>query len=311
VRVSAHESCLLRLEPSGTIRCQASATDQGQGTLAGIAQVIADTLGLDPSSIAIEAGDTGAGAYGGGAWASRGLAIGGEAALQAAVELRRRILAVAGAVLQADPASLSLIDGHVCDAMGSKRIALAEIARLVHFRQDTLPPGVDWEMTVTRAFVPREKPYFAANGVQACHLDVDVETGEIRLLGFWVAEDCGKVINPLLVDSQLRGGIVQGIGAALYEHCAYDPSGQLLSSSLADYLLPSAPEMPDIEIIHVESAVAETMLGAKGVGEAGSVGAAAAVWCAVNDALAPLGARVWRQPFTPAHVLEALARAKS
>jgi carbon-monoxide dehydrogenase large subunit len=159
--------------------------------------------------------------------------------------------------------------------------------------------------------VPRDKPYLPANGVQACHLEVDVETGQIQLLGFWMAEDCGKVINPLLVDSQLRGGVVQGIGAALYEHCAYDPSGQLLSGSLADYLLPLAPEMPDIDIVHVESAVADTSLGAKGVGEAGTVGASAAVWCAANDALAPLGTRLWRQPFTPADVLEALALAKS
>jgi carbon-monoxide dehydrogenase large subunit len=266
---------------------------------------------MEPDLISVEAGDTGAAAYGGGAWASRGLAIGGEAALQASVELRRRILTVAGAVLQADPANLTLAGGNILDVSGAPRMALSDVARLVHFRQDTLPPGVDWEMAVTRAFIPRDKPYFAANGVQACHLDVDVETGEIRLLGFWVAEDCGRIINPLLVDSQLRGGVVQGIGGTLYEHCIYDPSGQLLSGSLADYLLPLASEMPDIEIVHVQSALADTALGAKGVGEAGAVGAPAAIWCAVNDALAPFGARVWQQPFTPAHIMEALARVEA
>jgi carbon-monoxide dehydrogenase large subunit len=310
VRISAHESCIVRLEPSGTIRCRTSATDQGQGTLAGIAQVIADILGVDPRAVTVVTGDTADGTYGGGAWASRGLAIGGEAALKAARELRRRILAVASAVLQADPTSLSLADGHVQDATGANRISIAEISSLVHFRQGLLPPGVDWEMTVTRAFVLPDKPYIAANGVQGCHLEVDVETGEIHLLGFWVAEDCGTVVNPLLVDSQLRGGVVQGIGAALYEHCAYDPSGQLLSGSLADYLLPLAPDLPDIDIVHLDAAEKGAGLGVKGVGEAGTVGAAAAVWCAVNDALAPLGARVWRQPFSPAHILEALARAR-
>jgi carbon-monoxide dehydrogenase large subunit len=165
-------------------------------------------------------------------------------------------------------------------------------------------------MAVTRAYVPQDKPYFTANGMQACHLDVDVETGEISLLGFWVAEDCGRVVNPLLVDSQIRGGVVQGIGTVLYEHCAYDSSGQLLAGSLADYLLPLAAEMPDIDIVHVETP-ADSLLGAKGVGEAGTVGAPAAVWCAVNDALAPLGARVSRQPFTPAEILTALAAARN
>ena len=308
VRVSAHESCTVRLEPSGTVRCQVTATDQGQGILAGIGQVVADTLGVAPDAVTVEAGDSGAGLYGGGAWASRGMAIGGQAARDAAGALRDRILAAAGAVLQADPATLRLAAGSIRDRDGCERMALAELSALVHFRQDTLPPGVDWSLSATRSHLP-DQPYLTANGVQACHLELDAETGLIRILGFWVAEDCGRVVNPLLVDSQLRGGIVQGLGAALYEHCLYDGAGQLLNGTLADYLLPAAPEMPDIGVFHVEGrAGGGSGLGAKGVGEAGALAAPAAVWCALNDALRPLGAKVWKQPFTPAHVMAALAQ---
>src|SRR5262249_12887128 len=127
----------------------------------------------------------------------------------------------------------------------------------------------------------------------------------------WVVDDCGRVINPLLVDEQIRGGIVQGIGAALYEECIYGDSGQLMNGSLADYLVPMAAEMPDIRVAHVETPTGVTELGARGVGEAGTVGAAAATWTAVNDALSPLGATVTAQPITPEHVLERIAAARA
>jgi carbon-monoxide dehydrogenase large subunit len=162
-------------------------------------------------------------------------------------------------------------------------------------------------LTVERHYVPRDRPYVAANGIQAAHVEVDVETGVVRVLGLWVVEDCGRMVNPLLVDEQIRGGVVQGIGAALFEECVYE-DGQLLNGTLADYLVPMAAEMPDIDVAHVETPWPGTALGAKGAGEAGAVGAAGAVWCAVNDALRPLGAAVTRQPFTPERVLEALAR---
>ena len=136
------------------------------------------------------------------------------------------------------------------------------------------------------------------------------DTGFVDLLGWWVADDCGRIVNPLLVDEQLRGGVVQGIGNALYEHLRYDGAGQLLNGTLADYLLPMAGEMPDIAIAHVETPVAETELGANGIGESGTIGAIAALWCAVNDALRPLGAQATRQPFAPDHILEAIGRAR-
>lgn len=307
---TAQDTCLLRMEPSGVLRCEVGCTDQGQGTLAGIAQIVASAMGLPIEDVAVSAGDS-AGAPGGGAWASRGLAIGGEAALAAARALRRNLLAFAAVVLQTTAEALDIRDGAVVTAAdGARRLGLGELGRLAYYRQDQFPPGTVPELTVVRQFTPQSHPYFMANGVQASLVEVDVETGWITLLGHWAVEDCGHIVNPLLVDEQLRGGIVQGLGAALYEHCVYGAEAQLMSGTLADYLVPMAADMPDIVIDHVTTPQPGTELGLKGVGEAGTVGASAAVWCAVNDALRPLGARVTRQPFTPAVVLEAVAAAR-
>ena len=185
---------------------------------------------------------------------------------------------------------------------------LAELARIVYFRGDTLPPDLPRELMQTRHFITKEYPFAFTNGVQACWLEVDVDTGMVQLLKHWCVEDCGRIINPLLVDEQVRGGIVQGIGGALYEHCIYSPEGQLLVGSMADYLVPMAAEMPDIEVGHVETPTKESLLGAKGAGEAGTAGAPAAVMNAINDALRPFGAKVFAQPFTPERILAALGK---
>jgi len=139
---------------------------------------------------------------------------------------------------------------------------------------------------------------------------VDTDTGFVKLLKMWCVDDCGRVINPKLVDEQARGGIVQGIGGALFEHCLYDERGQLLNATMADYLVPMAAEMPDIECAHVQTPTKTSMLGAKGAGEAGTGGAPAAIMNAVNDALRPLGAKVTRQPITPEVVLKALGKVR-
>jgi carbon-monoxide dehydrogenase large subunit len=144
--------------------------------------------------------------------------------------------------------------------------------------------------------------------MQASLIEVDPETGFVKLLKHWCVEDCGTVINPMLVDEQIRGGIVQGIGAALWEHCLYDDNGQLLNGNLADYLVPMSGELPDIVVAHVSTPTRTSELGAKGVGEAGTAGAPAAVMNAINDALAPLNARVPAQPCTPERVLRALGK---
>jgi len=156
--------------------------------------------------------------------------------------------------------------------------------------------------------VPRAYPFAFTNGVQASYLEVDIATGVIRLLKHWVVEDCGTILNPQLVDEQIRGGVVQGLGAALFEHCRYDDRGQMLNASMADYFVPMAAEMPDIDVGHVVSPTADSELGAKGAGEAGTAGAAACVANACNDALAPFSVAISEIPLTPEVVLRALGR---
>jgi carbon-monoxide dehydrogenase large subunit len=189
-------------------------------------------------------------------------------------------------------------------------MSLAELAMAVCYRAHTIPLDELPAVEIVESYAPRDVPYIASNGIQAAHVEIDPDLGTIRLIDFWVADDCGRVINPLLVDEQIRGGVVQGIGAALYEQCVYSDNGQLENASLADYLVPMASEMPDIHIAHVATPTTTTTLGARGVGEAGAVAGAAAIWTAVNDALSPLGAIVTSQPFTPEHILARIAHAR-
>ena len=309
-KISAQDGAALKLDAQGTVICHTGVTEQGQGAEAVMAQVVATSFGVPITRVRIVTGDTDNTPYGGGTWASRAAGIGGEAGWQAGKALRHNVLTVAGSILQAQPEALDIRDGIVVDAdTGRERIGLDEVARIAYFRPDTLPPGFQAELMVTRHYVPRAWPFAFTNGIQASYLEVDPDTGFIKLLKHWCVEDCGTVINPQLVDEQVRGGIVQGLGGALYEHCIYDERGQLLNGNMADYLVPMAAEMPDIEVGHVVSPTADSELGAKGAGEAGTAGAPACVLNAVNDALRPLGAKpITAMPITPERVLEALGR---
>jgi carbon-monoxide dehydrogenase large subunit len=309
--ISTQDGCTLRLEPSGSVRCLTSLTDQGQGTLTAVAQIVAETLGIPVDDVSVAGNDSAISTYGGGAWASRGTAVGGEAALRASTMLKENILSLASAITQTPADELSLANGQVINSKtGLSVISLAEVGRIGYFRQDTLPKDFNVQLSVNASFVANDKPYYMANGVQGSYVEVDADTGFIRLLGQWAVDDCGRVVNPLLVDEQVRGGTVQGIGAVLFEECIYSEDANLLNGTMADYLVPMAYEMPDIVVAHVETPETSTRLGAKGIGEAGLIGAMGAVWVAVNDALRPLGARITHQPFTPERVLDALARAK-
>jgi carbon-monoxide dehydrogenase large subunit len=309
-RITSQDGVTIKLDAQGAVICQTGVTEQGQGAEAVIAQVAASAFGVPIERVRVITGDTDNTPYGGGTWASRAAGIGGEAAWQAGKALRAQVLAVAGSILQAKPEALDIRDGVVVDRdTGKERVGLDEIARIAYFRPDTLPAGFQAELMVTRHYVPRAWPFAFTNGIQASWLEVDVETGFVKLLRHWCVEDCGTIINPQLVDEQIRGGVVQGIGAALYEHCIYDGNGQLLNGNMADYLVPMAAEMPDIEVGHVVSPTADSELGAKGAGEAGTAGAPACVMNAVNDALRPLGAKiVTEMPITPDVVLRALGR---
>jgi carbon-monoxide dehydrogenase large subunit len=308
-RISSQDGVTVRMDATGAVICSTSVTEQGQGTEAMTAQVVASALGVPMSRVRVIVGDTDNTPYGGGTWASRGAGIGGEAAWQAGRLLRSNILKAAATILQTEPEALDIQGNTIVDAAtGNERIELNELCRVIYFRPDTLPPGFQAEMMAVRHFVPREFPFAFTNGIQASWLEVDVETGFITLLKHWVVEDCGTIINPQLVDEQIRGGVVQGLGAALFEHCIYDERGQLTNATMADYLVPMAAEMPDIDVGHVVSPTKDGELGAKGAGEAGTAGAAACVANAVNDALTPFGVQLTEIPLTPDLILSAMRR---
>jgi aerobic carbon-monoxide dehydrogenase large subunit len=308
-RISAQDGCTVRIDPDGSVVAATGVTEQGQGTEGIIRQIVAEAVGVPLERVRVVTGDTLTTPYGGGTWACRGAGIGGEAALQAGLATKEAALAVAAAMLQAEAGDLDLVNGDiVMRRTGEVRMPLGELGRIVYFRGDTLPPELPRELMQTRHFITKQFPFAFTNGVQASFLEVETDTGIVKLLKHWVVEDCGRIINPLLVDEQVRGGVVQGIGGALYEHCVYSPEGQLMIGSMADYLVPMAAEMPDIAVGHVETPTRESMLGAKGAGEAGTAGAPAAVMNAINDALRPFGAKVYAQPFTPERILAALGK---
>ena len=308
-RISAQDGATLRLEPTGMLTVMSSVTEQGQGTEAVFAQIAASAVGVSLDKVRVITGDTAVTPYGGGTWASRGAGIGGEAVLQAGRALRANILEVAAAILKGDKAELDIAHNAVVNKLTLERkLELAELGRVAYFRPDTLPADFQAELAVTRHYTPRQYPFTFTNGIQASWLEVDPDTGFVKLLKHWCVEDAGTVINPMLVDEQIRGGVVQGIGAALFEECLYGPDGQILNGNMADYLVPMALEMPDIVCAHVDTPTQQSQLGAKGVGEAGTAGAPGAIMNAINDALHPLDARVTAMPFTPERILKALRK---
>ena len=308
-RISAQDGATLRMDPTGIVYVTCSVTEQGQGSEGIFGQIAASVVGVSMDKVRVATGDTATMPYGGGTWASRGAGIGGEAVLQAGKALRSNILDVAAAILNEDKAKLDIVNNEVTDKLsGASKLTLAEVGRVAYFRPDTLPMKFQSELTVTRHYTPREYGFVFTNGIQASLVEVDADTGFVKLLKHWCVEDCGTIINPMLVDEQIRGGVVQGIGAALFEHCLYDDHGQLLNGNMADYLVPMSGEMPDIIIGHVETPTKTSELGAKGAGEAGTAGAPGAVMNAINDALAPLNAYVTHQPATPERILHALGK---
>jgi len=307
--ISAQETCLLRLEGSGTVRCYTGVTDQGQGIDTGIQQVVADVMGVPLADIEVISGDSALCPVGGGSWGSRGAALGGEAAMRAARTLRGNILNIAASQLQKDPGDLTIDQGVVIDAAsGTSHMAVSEIGRIGHFQPYNIPDGISADLTVVERYGSRDRMFLAGNGLQIATVEVDIDTGIVTPLRHLVVHDCGRILNPLLVREQVRGGVVQGIGAALYEELRYDEDGHLLTGSFADYLVPMAGEMPDIEVAHIETPTKTSELGAKGAGEAGTAGAVGSILNAVNDAIAPLEASIAETPITPPRLLKALGR---
>lgn len=307
--ISSREGCTLRLEADGTISCTTGLTDQGQGGLTVVTQIVADTLGIAMDAIRVTMGDTATTPFGGGTWASRGTAIAGEATLRAAKALRESIIEVASITSEQPAEILDIVDGSIVNLeTGEAQMSLQDIGQLIHFKTHQLPKDFEPELIVTRHYSQREQLMIYANCSLGVSLDVDINTGLVTLNKVWAVDDCGRVINPKLVTEQMRGGIVQGIGSALFEECLYDEDGQLLNGNLIEYLVPMAGDVCDIECAHIETPTNATELGAKGCGEAGIIGICAAIMNGLNDALEPFDVSLTSQPFTPAKILKALGK---
>jgi carbon-monoxide dehydrogenase large subunit len=309
--IASQDACTIKLTATGAITVASSINELGQGAYAVIAQVAATHVGVPIERVKVVIGDTETTPYGGGNWGSRGTGIGGEAVLQAGKALRANILSFVARLTESEASLFDIRDGVVLElATGTPCMTLEQVARIAYFQTEKVPRDFQPELTVTRSYAQKTYTGAYTNGIQASYLEVEIETGFVRLLKHWVVDDCGTIVNPLLVDEQIRGAVVQGIGAALYEECLYSPEGQLLNGTLMDYLVPMASEMPDIDVGHTCTPTMTSELGAKGAGEAGTAGAPAAIMNALNDALSPLDVRLFTMPFTPERILRALGKIK-
>lgn len=307
VPITAVDGCTIRFEPAGGVTCLTGITEQGQGTETMIAQVVAAAIGMSFDDVRVITGDTNSMPYGGGTYGSRGAGIGGEASWKAALTLRNQLLELAGVLLQTDAGKLDIRNGAVVDDdTGSERITLAELGNIAFLRSYELPDDYHPVLVATERF--RVRDYIFTNAAHAAYVEVDTDTGFIRVLKYWLVEDCGRVINPQLVAEQQRGSVVHGLGDALYEHCIYDDAGQLQNATMADYLVPMSHEMPDIVVEHVVTPTSKTDLGAKGAGESGMAGVPQSILSAVNDAIRPFGGEVSAVPVIPEDVLRALGK---
>lgn len=308
-RITSKDGVTIKMEPTGKVKVACSVTDSGQGTETIVAQVVATELGVPIDDVQVMQGDTEITPFGGGTWGSRGAGVASTVAAKAARDLRNNVLDVAGVMLQSEPDKLDARDGKIVDKdTGNERIEISEVGRVAYFRPDTLPQEFHPQLTVARHWVTQGLPFAFTNGCHISHVEVDVETGFVKLLNHWVAEDCGTVLNPMLVDEQVRGGVVHGLGGFLFEEIIYDDEGQLLNGSMMDYLVPLSSEMPDIHVSHVETPTEYWETGVKGAGESGTAGSGAAAMNAINDALKSFDVRLNETPLTPKRIFEALGK---
>jgi carbon-monoxide dehydrogenase large subunit len=295
----------VRMDPSGDVTVTSGTCGHGQGHETTFAQIVADRLGVSPDRVKLRQGDTDLASFGWGTWGSRSLVIGGGAAAVAARRLADQLKEVAGELLEADPGDIELADGHAqVRGVPDARLSIDTIAATVHFGSHRLAQH-DEQLLEARGSADPVGMF--SNAAHAALVEVDPGTGGVRVLDYIVVEDCGVVVNPMIVDGQVRGGVAQGIAAALYEEMAYSPEGQPLTGTFMDYLVPTASEIPRVSIHHLETRCDLTETGAKGMGEGGTIGAPAAVVSAINDALRDYGADIDHIPVRPVDVLRTLA----
>jgi len=298
----------LVMDPSGSLEARIGSSPHGQGLKTALAQLIADETGVAPDQIRVIAGDTDRSPYGWGTFASRSLVIAGGACKLAAATLRERLQAAAGQVLEADASDIELSAGRAFVRGTDLGVEVQQLARAAYHQSHRFPVIAETGLSAVATY----DPYGTFSN--ACHVavvEVDVATGQVQIERFVVVEDAGRLINPMIVEGQIHGGVAQGIANALYEKVSYDDRGNVLTGSLADYPVPTTAEIPNIEIHHLESLTEATVTGAKGVGEGGTIGAPAAVLNAVSDALAPFGIGIFEMPITPQRISQFLREVRS
>ena len=297
------ETVEIAMDPSGLVEARIGASPHGQGLRTTLAQIIADELGTSPERIKVVHGDTDRTPYGWGTFASRSLVIAGGATLLAAQKVHTKLAKMAGVLLEASADDI-VLEGNAARVVGTDRaISLEQLARAAYHQAHRFKGEVTPGIGESATYDP------AGTFSNACHVafvEVDIETGHVRVEKFLVAEDAGRLINPMIVDGQICGGVAQGIANALLERIIYDDSGNILTASLADYTPPTAREIPPIEIHHLETLTSASITKAKGLGEGGAIGAPVAVVNAINDALAPFGVSIDEFPATPQRIRGAL-----
>jgi carbon-monoxide dehydrogenase large subunit len=297
------ETVDIAMDPSGFVEARIGASPHGQGLRTTLAQIVADELGVAPERVKIVHGDTDRTPYGWGTFASRSLVIAGGATLLAAQKVRAKLIRIASHLLEASPDDIVLEKDAAKVAGTDRSIGIAQLARAAYHQTHRfggeIAPGLNESATY-------DPPGTFSNACHIALVEVDIETGGVKIEKFIVAEDAGRLINPMIVDGQIHGGVAQGIANALYEEIVYDETGNILTTTLADYLPPTSHEIPPIEIHHLETLTSASVTKAKGLGEGGAIGAPAAVVNAINDALAPFGVSIDEFPATPQRIRAAL-----
>ena len=303
------ETATIRIDSTGAVTAAFGIASHGQGLETTLAQVIAEHLGARFEDVRVIQGDSAAVPGGTGTYASRSMVLAGGAARLASETLREKVVNVASHLLEAAAGDLVSADGLITVSGTDRSVSFREVARAVYSEMARLPQEAREELAATRSYDPVFGTTTSATHIAA--LEIDPETYQVRMERFVVAEDCGRVVNPLIVDGQVHGGIAQGIGAALYEEVVYDAQGQLHTASLVDYLVPSACEIPPMDVTHIEALSPNTLGGFRGMGEGGTIGAPAAVANAVADALSPLGIEINELPVTPERLFRLIEAARA
>ena len=298
----------LAMDPSGFVEARIGASPHGQGLKTTLAQLLADEVGVTPDRIRIVSGDTDRTPYGWGTFASRAAVIAGGACKLAGVKLRERLKEVAAQMLEAAPSDIEIGDGRAMVRGTDIAVGVPQLARAAYHESHRFPAIVETGLSAVATYDP------TGTFSNACHVaivEVDIETGKIAIERFVIVEDAGVLLNPTIVEGQIHGGVAQGIANALYEAVIYDEDGNILTGSLADYLVPTMAEIPELEIHHLETVTDASITGVKGVGEGGAIGAPGAVLNAVADALSPFGIEIFEIPVTPERILHLLRERRS